>query len=293
MTVDVSGNVVGYDDNYPYGMQMMGRSYTSSADQRYKFTEKELDASDGLYYFGKRYYDPFRGQWLQVDPMSEKYPGTSPYDYVLSNPIRLVDPDGSVTYMIDGVEIDQEFGQQLAEQYQQMDWENNERNNNNQNDNSDNAHQVTTKDIVNREEEYFKSKLAGLSDLVSKTKTGINSFFEDAYTTVYGYGPEYLNTTSDYITYGGLIVSGISLSAGQAEFGLPVIGGSFETSKYLDIASTGLTLIDAIVSGGRDRWNSVGHQVERIFAGTELSEGLTNLTKAVPVYYPIYLPFHL
>jgi hypothetical protein len=36
MTVDTTGTVVGYDDYYPYGMQMSGRSYTSSADQRYK-----------------------------------------------------------------------------------------------------------------------------------------------------------------------------------------------------------------------------------------------------------------
>ena len=120
MTVDASGNPAGWDDYYPYGMQMTGRSYTSSADQRYKFTGKERDASTGLDYFGARYYDSFRGQSLEVDPLYSKYPGTSPYDYVLSNPVRLVDPDGSVTYMIDGVEVDQGLGQQLAEQYQQQ-----------------------------------------------------------------------------------------------------------------------------------------------------------------------------
>ncbi len=95
MTVDVSGNVVGYDDYYPYGKQMNGRGYTSSADQRYKFTEKELDASDGLYYFGKRYYDSFRGQWLQVDPMEYKYPSWGSYNYCVDNPGRIIDPDGA------------------------------------------------------------------------------------------------------------------------------------------------------------------------------------------------------
>lgn len=32
--------------------------------------------------------------WLSVDPMSDKYPGTSPYVYCANNPVRLVDPDG-------------------------------------------------------------------------------------------------------------------------------------------------------------------------------------------------------
>ena len=43
-----------------------------------------------------------------------------------------------------------------------------------------------------------------------------------------------------------------------------------------------------IVNDGRDMWNSVSHQAERIFTGTGLSEGLTNLTKDVTVYYPTY-----
>ena len=287
MTVDASGNPVGWDDYYPYGMQMTGRSYTSSADQRYKFTGKERDAPDGLYYFGRRYYDSFRGQWLEVDPMDSKYPGTSPYDYVLSNPVRLVDPDGSVTYMVDGVEVDQGLGQQLAEQYQQQTiFQNNSDNNNN------NKHKITTNDIVNREEEYFKSKLAGLNDLISHTKSGINSLLKDAYTTVYGYGPEYLNTTSDYITFGGLVVGGISLSAGQAEVGLPIIEGSFVISKYLDYTATGLTALDYIVNKGNDRLNRVLYQAGRTFSGYEFGEVLTHMTSTVNVYYPISIPFH-
>ena len=94
MTVDVSGNVVGYDDYYPYGMQMTGRSYTSSADQRYKFTGKERDANTGLDYFGARYYDSWRGQWLQVDPHFTFYPSLSPYNYAGNNPIIIIDPNG-------------------------------------------------------------------------------------------------------------------------------------------------------------------------------------------------------
>jgi len=32
--------------------------------------------------------------WLSVDPMSDKYPSMSPYNYCANNPIILVDPDG-------------------------------------------------------------------------------------------------------------------------------------------------------------------------------------------------------
>jgi len=32
--------------------------------------------------------------WLSVDPMSDKYPSLSPYNYCANNPVILVDPDG-------------------------------------------------------------------------------------------------------------------------------------------------------------------------------------------------------
>ncbi|HUX61016.1 MAG TPA: RHS repeat-associated core domain-containing protein [Ignavibacteriaceae bacterium] len=73
---------------------MTGRSYTSSADQRYKFTGKERDASTGLDYFGARYYDSWRGQWAQVDPHYSLYPSLSPYNYTGNNPLLFIDRKG-------------------------------------------------------------------------------------------------------------------------------------------------------------------------------------------------------
>ena len=37
--------------------------------------------------------------WLSVDPLADKYPSISPYDYCIWNPVKLVDPDGKETYV--------------------------------------------------------------------------------------------------------------------------------------------------------------------------------------------------
>ena len=59
------------------------------------FTGKERDEETGYGYFGARYMDhELMTMWLSVDPMMDKYPGISPYNYCMWNPIKLVDPDG-------------------------------------------------------------------------------------------------------------------------------------------------------------------------------------------------------
>ena len=71
------------------------RSYNAGqADARYKFTGKEKDTETGLDYFGARYYDSRIGRWGSVDPLAEKFPGVSPYNYCLNDPVKLFDPTG-------------------------------------------------------------------------------------------------------------------------------------------------------------------------------------------------------
>jgi len=68
-----------------------------SFDSRYKFTGKERDEETAYDYFGARYYDSDLSQWLSVDPMSDKYPSLSPYNYCENNPVVLIDPNGNST----------------------------------------------------------------------------------------------------------------------------------------------------------------------------------------------------
>ncbi|MGD9489406.1 MAG: RHS repeat-associated core domain-containing protein [Calditrichaceae bacterium] len=107
VTVNEFGQAEAYNDYYPFGLQMPGRSVNNAmTDDIYKFGGKELDEESGLnwYYFGARYYDPATGRWLTSDPaltqwspqriMAHQLYGLSPYVYVRNNPLNRFDPDG-------------------------------------------------------------------------------------------------------------------------------------------------------------------------------------------------------
>ena len=68
---------------------------TSDGFPTCSFTGKEKDEETGYGYFGARYMDhELMTMWLSVDPMADKYPSLSPYNYCAWNPVKLVDPDG-------------------------------------------------------------------------------------------------------------------------------------------------------------------------------------------------------
>ena len=66
-------------------------------------TGKEKDSETGYCHFGARYYDSdLSGLFLSVDPMADKYPSLSPYNYCAGNPVKLVDPDGEKPVLVNG-----------------------------------------------------------------------------------------------------------------------------------------------------------------------------------------------
>ena len=94
---DFSGLPSHYYNYLPFGEEMVSQN-NSSYNNVYRFSGKELDQETGLSYFGARYYDPKYSFWLSVDPLAEKFPNASPYNYCLGNPVNLVDPDGKEVY---------------------------------------------------------------------------------------------------------------------------------------------------------------------------------------------------
>jgi RHS repeat-associated protein len=78
-------------DYFPYGKIL--REYVSTRP-RYLTTQHERDTETDLDYRGARYYDSEYGRFLSVDPLANEYPSWSAYNYVMGNPIILIDPTG-------------------------------------------------------------------------------------------------------------------------------------------------------------------------------------------------------
>ncbi|MCH2229808.1 MAG: RHS repeat-associated core domain-containing protein [Crocinitomicaceae bacterium] len=78
-------------DYFPYGKMLR---HFNGTEERYLTTQHERDQETGLDYRGARYYDADVARFLSLDPLATKFPEFSAYNYVMGNPIALVDPDG-------------------------------------------------------------------------------------------------------------------------------------------------------------------------------------------------------
>jgi len=79
----------------------------------YTFSGKERDSETGYSYFGARYYASDESVWLSVDPLSDKYPSTSGYMYVMGRPTALIDPNGMNTIRSDAEMFEEGFKEDL------------------------------------------------------------------------------------------------------------------------------------------------------------------------------------
>jgi len=90
---DPTGEVYQHMEYFAFGETFI-EEHSNTNRIPYLFNGKELDEETGLYYYGARYYDPRTSIWQSVDPKAEKYPGWSPYNAMLNNPVSCVDPHG-------------------------------------------------------------------------------------------------------------------------------------------------------------------------------------------------------
>lgn len=86
-------------------MMMPGRKYTQgSSKYRYGFNGKENDndvkGTGNQQDYGKRIYDPRLGKFLSVDPITQKYPELTPYQFASNTPIQAIDLDGLEKYIV-------------------------------------------------------------------------------------------------------------------------------------------------------------------------------------------------
>ncbi|MFX0077369.1 MAG: RHS repeat-associated core domain-containing protein, partial [Candidatus Hermodarchaeota archaeon] len=95
LELDDNSKIISYEEYYPYG----GTSYQGVTRilevpfKRYRFTGKERDEETGFYYYGKRYYIPWLGRWISVDPIGED-DHTNLYVAMRNNPIVFHDTHG-------------------------------------------------------------------------------------------------------------------------------------------------------------------------------------------------------
>jgi RHS repeat-associated protein len=90
-------------DYYPFGMEMPGRTFSSS-NYRFGFNGKlkdnEVNGNGNQYDYGFRIYNPRIARFLSVDPIANEYPWYSPYHFAGNKPIECIDLDGAEEYYI-------------------------------------------------------------------------------------------------------------------------------------------------------------------------------------------------
>ncbi|MDC8014375.1 RHS repeat-associated core domain-containing protein [Tahibacter soli] len=87
LTTSTSGAATARNDYRPYG-------WGPAAQSTPGYTGHVADAETGLSYMQARYYDPFAGRFLAIDPVAASDLNFNRYWYANNNPYTNIDPDG-------------------------------------------------------------------------------------------------------------------------------------------------------------------------------------------------------
>ena len=84
-------------DYSAFGVLLPERA-VNTGDFRYGYNgmegDPEVKGKGNSYDFGARMLDSRVGRFLSVDPLADKFPSLSPYNFCNNNPLRFIDPDG-------------------------------------------------------------------------------------------------------------------------------------------------------------------------------------------------------
>ena len=102
LELDDQSNILTYEEYFPYG----STSYQAVATQtdlpkRYRYTGKERDEENDLYYHGARYYASWLARWTACDPAG-MVDGSNLYGYTRANPVKYSDPTGAFEELTHG-----------------------------------------------------------------------------------------------------------------------------------------------------------------------------------------------
>ncbi len=94
LELDADAQLISHESYYPYGgtAWWAGRDKVEASYRTVRYSGQERDAT-GLYYYGFRYYLPWRQRWLSADP-GGVHDGLNLYRMVGGNPIGFVDLQG-------------------------------------------------------------------------------------------------------------------------------------------------------------------------------------------------------
>ncbi len=92
----IKSPIVQSDDYYAFWLTFNSYRRENAVPNPYQYNGKELqdELNLGWLDYGARMYMPEIGRWGAVDPLAEKYKRLNPYNYVMNNPLRFIDPDG-------------------------------------------------------------------------------------------------------------------------------------------------------------------------------------------------------